>query len=915
MSSERRISQPYPPFHTVHPSPALTSQPLPVHRLFSHASPSRTGPIAAGTHSRPSFFDQRDIPQYTPDERPSTPSILDHPYLDPSPFTQDQLIQVRLPYTSSSPNRGVNSKDYQFPREHHDPVNQRDSKDHFISVESVDTHTTLSSFAFSPFSPVIQHRSPSDPVARRAESEEHTSTANNMGQAIRKFGSAFTAEKADATTDFKHEPSQDLISTHSTHSTHFASAQQHRSADSTSTTESASLPTVEWPRRPSSLYQPIELVPLHEPQAARYDTTSLLRDASIASADPLSDTRYAQTRPTTAPPTPPFGTSKTKEFSLDPPPYTDGDIPLPEPYNSAYPHPLSAYASLGVNEETRKRSGYDQALWELFNTNPAKLRGTILSEAGRDDLLPPALTMLIFPGEGNGIPERLWSRFESFGAARVPVGVAGMPQHGLSSATSNSGMLPPRLASLSPSGTLPSVSSTISAYGNLSAHPSLASSQTRPFDSPGVYTPTGSISIKGDDYFSTPQKDTRQNASVISMATPPSTRRFSANLGPSSPATPSASIASLTYKRVQSRNSADISPLSTKNTASPASYQSIYYKTELCRAWHEVGHCRYGEACQFAHGVHELRVPFESTVPPLTPPPEPHKPLYNQSETHRESPIQTSAMARYNSQALHVEALPHHRLDMRRASAPLSTVDERHELESSLFSSDIAPIGSGGSTKRSKEVTVIPRNGRSPDLATVAEWFSTRAKQESVNVSLDGMGVVGLGQRFAQGSTPQANSQTPARRSEPRLRLDIPLNTNHNNLASRTFASTAATDQASTQSTSNMLGSSLSGSISTSLSSTSQMLPTPLTASSNWIQNGLGVDVAAYSPSTSFSDSVLNSGSLGSAVGKRMARELQQDSQDVSGVQSLPTDGQDRPSKSSLSSTTWDFSTGNSIWC
>ncbi|OWA50708.1 putative Protein TIS11 [Hypsibius exemplaris] len=32
------------------------------------------------------------------------------------------------------------------------------------------------------------------------------------------------------------------------------------------------------------------------------------------------------------------------------------------------------------------------------------------------------------------------------------------------------------------------------------------------------------------------------------------------------------------------------------------------YKTELCRAYLEAGHCKYGEKCQFAHGKHDLRV-------------------------------------------------------------------------------------------------------------------------------------------------------------------------------------------------------------------------------------------------------------------------------------------------------------------
>lgn len=31
------------------------------------------------------------------------------------------------------------------------------------------------------------------------------------------------------------------------------------------------------------------------------------------------------------------------------------------------------------------------------------------------------------------------------------------------------------------------------------------------------------------------------------------------------------------------------------------------YKTEPCRSWEELGWCRYGERCQFAHGPEELR--------------------------------------------------------------------------------------------------------------------------------------------------------------------------------------------------------------------------------------------------------------------------------------------------------------------
>ena len=35
---------------------------------------------------------------------------------------------------------------------------------------------------------------------------------------------------------------------------------------------------------------------------------------------------------------------------------------------------------------------------------------------------------------------------------------------------------------------------------------------------------------------------------------------------------------------------------------------SSRYKTELCRSFAEVGNCKYGDKCQFAHGGHELRI-------------------------------------------------------------------------------------------------------------------------------------------------------------------------------------------------------------------------------------------------------------------------------------------------------------------
>ena len=45
----------------------------------------------------------------------------------------------------------------------------------------------------------------------------------------------------------------------------------------------------------------------------------------------------------------------------------------------------------------------------------------------------------------------------------------------------------------------------------------------------------------------------------------------------------------------------------TPATVSGMTVESRRYKTELCRAYEERGQCRYGERCQFAHGLAELR--------------------------------------------------------------------------------------------------------------------------------------------------------------------------------------------------------------------------------------------------------------------------------------------------------------------
>lgn len=43
------------------------------------------------------------------------------------------------------------------------------------------------------------------------------------------------------------------------------------------------------------------------------------------------------------------------------------------------------------------------------------------------------------------------------------------------------------------------------------------------------------------------------------------------------------------------------------NGPSPNNKKGELYKTEVCRSWSEIGNCRYGKKCQFAHGLQELR--------------------------------------------------------------------------------------------------------------------------------------------------------------------------------------------------------------------------------------------------------------------------------------------------------------------
>ena len=48
-------------------------------------------------------------------------------------------------------------------------------------------------------------------------------------------------------------------------------------------------------------------------------------------------------------------------------------------------------------------------------------------------------------------------------------------------------------------------------------------------------------------------------------------------------------------------------PVTERSAQNAGNSNSSRYKTELCRPYEENGTCKYGDKCQFAHGMHELR--------------------------------------------------------------------------------------------------------------------------------------------------------------------------------------------------------------------------------------------------------------------------------------------------------------------
>jgi hypothetical protein len=290
---------------------------------------------------------------------------------------------------------------------------------------------------------------------------------------------------------------------------------------------------------------------------------------------------------------------RTKEFALAPPPYSDDDIPPPEPYNEAYPHPLTSYASPGVNPNAVLLSGYDLDLAKLMESNRSKALGTILATCDRPGITAPTLAKHLrsYIPDGNGIPG-----FDNEGAARAALGPVGAAMcrgdERLSELTGGGGSgiqpvftpaishVPPRHAAqarMEPR--LPArdqVPSMRSGYEYPATTPPL---------SPG-FERRSSTTSQQSDYFAIP-------------AHPASMRRLSVV---------SASDTDQQYSTMSPYEQSQrglYSPAPKIHSASLAT--SPWYKTELCPAHQETGQCRYGLGCQVSLQSQLLRYRYKLT--------------------------------------------------------------------------------------------------------------------------------------------------------------------------------------------------------------------------------------------------------------------------------------------------------------
>lgn len=90
-----------------------------------------------------------------------------------------------------------------------------------------------------------------------------------------------------------------------------------------------------------------------------------------------------------------------------------------------------------------------------------------------------------------------------------------------------------------------------------------------------------------------------------SCAFQPVEDKFGLNKGLLAPM--SGSTSTLISNEVHKKLDRAMSEPGDRNQAKASQANSSRYKTELCRPFEENGTCKYGDKCQFAHGMHELR--------------------------------------------------------------------------------------------------------------------------------------------------------------------------------------------------------------------------------------------------------------------------------------------------------------------
>jgi len=282
---------------------------------------------------------------------------------------------------------------------------------------------------------------------------------------------------------------------------------------------------------------------------------------------------------------------RTKEFALAPPPYSDTDIPPPEPYNEAYPHPLTSYASPGVNPNSVLLSGYDIDLAKLMETDRAKALGTILATCDRPGITAPTLAKHLrsYIPDGNGIPG-----FDNEGAARAALGPIGAAMcrgdERLSELTGGGG-----------SGIQPVFTPAISHVPPRHAAQVQARMEAR---------------MREPKILSIPMPmATRESSYEYDPMTPPLTpgyeRRSSVASQESNyftiPPHPAVIRRASTVSAFSDaeRQYSTLNPIESQHLYSPVpkNYNttlatSPWYKTELCPAHQESGQCRYGIGCQ-----------------------------------------------------------------------------------------------------------------------------------------------------------------------------------------------------------------------------------------------------------------------------------------------------------------------------